>query len=184
MTQTKQPLPGSSHTVEKETGKADNAPEKPRRRALLNWLWALFGLLACLELSWFTGSIIRSRRARSSSPKNKYLDAGLVDAFKPGDVKAIPEGLLYLVRLPDGGFLALSRTCTHLGCAVPWDEKQQQFICPCHGSKFDQTGSVITAPAIRPLDYFPVRIENGQIRIDTAVPLRREAFEPSQATKV
>lgn len=184
MTQTKQPLPDLHSTVEKETGGADGAPEKPRRRALLNWLWALFGVLACLELSWFTGSIIRSRRARSSSRKNNYLDGGLVDAFKPGDVKAIPEGLLYLVCLQDGGFLALSRSCTHLGCAVPWDENKQQFICPCHGSKFDLTGSVITAPAIRPLDYFPVRIENGMIRIDTSAPLRREAFDSSQAAKV
>lgn len=184
MTQTKQPPPDLHHLVEDETGRADGAPDKPRRRALLNWLWAVFGVLACLELSWITGSIVRSRRAGTSSRKNNYLDAGLVDAFKPGDVKAIPEGLLHLVRLPDGGFLALSRSCTHLGCAVPWDEKQQQFICPCHGSKFDLTGSVVTAPALRPLDYFPVRIENGRIRIDTATPLRRETFEPSQAAKL
>jgi cytochrome b6-f complex iron-sulfur subunit len=184
MKQTEQPPPGLSQSVEKAATRADGVPEKPRRRALLNRLWALFGVLACLELSWLTGSLIRSRRAKSARQKDKYLDAGLVDAFKPGDVKAIPDGLLYLVRLQDGGFLALSRTCTHLGCAVPWDEKQQQFICPCHGSKFDLTGSVITAPALRPLDYFPVRIENGLIRIDTAAPLRREAFEPSQAAKV
>lgn len=162
-----------------------DGPEKPRRRALLNRLWALFGILALVELTWFTGSIIKSRRTKTvAREENKFIDAGLVDSLMPGDVKAIPEGLLHLVRLQDGSFLALSRACTHLGCAVPWDEKEKKFICPCHGSMFDLTGTVLSPPAIRPLDYFPVRIENGLIRIDTTAPLRRDAFEPSQAAKV
>ena len=45
--------------------------------------------------------------------------AGPSDAFAPGRVTAFPAGKFYLVRLEDGGFLALNRQCTHLGCSVP-----------------------------------------------------------------
>lgn len=165
--------------------KTDNTPEKPQRRTLLSWLWALLGLLACIELGWLTGSILKSRKTISARQNgSRFIDGGRVESFKPGDVKAIPEGMLYLSRLEDGSFIAMSKTCTHLGCTVPWDQEQQRFVCPCHGSTFDRTGSVLTAPAIRPLDYYPVRIENGLVRIDVANPTKRDMFNPSQATPV
>ena len=41
-----------------------------------------------------------------------------------------------------------------------------------------------TAPAPRPLEYYPVRIENGVVKIDVAAPRRRERFEPDQATRI
>lgn len=41
----------------------------------------------------------------------------------------------------------LSRTCPHAGCNVDYDNNQQKFVCPCHGSKFDLDGTVITGPA-------------------------------------
>ena len=41
------------------------------------------------------------------------------------------------VCLEDGGFLALHRQCTHLGCTVPWVPARQAFVCPCHASAFD-----------------------------------------------
>jgi cytochrome b6-f complex iron-sulfur subunit len=142
-------------------------------------------LLACIEIGWLTGSILKSRKAKTAQQNgSRFIDGGRVDSFKPGDVKAIPEAMLYLSRLKDGSFMAISKTCTHLGCTVPWDHERQQFVCPCHGSTFDRTGSVLTAPAIRPLDYYPVRIENGMIRIDVANPKKREAFDPSQTTPV
>ena len=60
------------------------------------------------------------------------------------------------MRLDDGGLLALSCKCTHLGCTVPWVEKEKKFLCPCHASAFDITGNVINSPAARALDTFPV----------------------------
>ncbi len=164
---------------------SDHLPEKPQRRTLLGWLWALLGLLACIELGWLTGSILKSRKPIAARRQdNRLIDAGRVESFNPGDVKAIPEAMAYLSRLEDGSFIALSKTCTHLGCTVPWDQARQSFVCPCHGSTFDRTGSVLTAPAIRPLDYYPVRIENGLLRIDIATPTRRETFDASQTTRV
>jgi cytochrome b6-f complex iron-sulfur subunit len=80
--------------------------------------------------------------------------------------------------------LALSRICTHLGCSVPWDEEKKKFVCPCHGSTFNMTGEVLTAPAPRPLDTYPVRIENGIVKVDISEPQKRQRFDPSQVTKL
>ncbi len=154
----------------------------PRRRLLVSWLWKCVAAVGILELSWLAGSLFTSR-SRNSTQKGEgstIINAGMIDQFKPGDVKAIPEGKFYLVCLEDGSFLALSRTCTHLGCSVPWHDDQQKFICPCHGSTFNERGVVLTPPAIRPLDYFPVKIENGLIRVDISQARRRDTFTTSQ----
>ncbi len=169
----------------KEKQIISDRPEKPQRRTLLNRLWALFGLLACIELGWLGASILKSRKTRNRAAEGgRFIDAGRIEAFNPGDVKAVPEGMFYLARLEDSSFIALSRTCTHLGCALSWDDKENKFICPCHGSTYDQNGVVLTPPAIRPLDFYPVRIENGRIRINIAAPLRRENFDQNQTTTV
>lgn len=162
----------------------ESSPDRPRRRNFLNWLWAGLATLACMEVGWFAGSILKNRRLREEQRLTSSLvDAGMVQDYSPGEVTAIPEGSFYLACLEDNSFIALSRTCTHLGCSVPWDDKQKKFVCPCHGSTFDSAGSVLTPPATRPLDYFPVRIENGSIRVDISSPLKRGLFKPSQASR-
>ena len=60
-----------------------------------------------------------------------------VESFEPGTVNAFVRGKFYLARLEDGGFLALHRKCTHLGCTVPWSKDQRKFVCPCHASSYD-----------------------------------------------
>jgi cytochrome b6-f complex iron-sulfur subunit len=69
--------------------------------------------------------------------------AGIVDDFPPGSVTPFNAGRFYLVRQQDGGFLALYRKCTHLGCAVPWNPAEGRFVCPCHASAFEMDGQVI-----------------------------------------
>jgi cytochrome b6-f complex iron-sulfur subunit len=95
-------------------------------------------------------------------------------------VTAFPQGRFYLACLADGGFLALSRRCTHLGCTVPWDPQKGQFACPCHASVFDIRGDVIQSPAPRPLNRFAVNIKNKRVMVDTSKPIRRMAFDASQ----
>jgi len=105
---------------------------------------------------------------------------GEVSKFPNGSVTPFNEGRFYLVRTQDGGFMAMYRKCTHLGCAVPWDQTKKQFICPCHASVFDQNGAVLNAPAPRPLDLFQVAIVNGQVQVDTGKQISRDRFDSSQ----
>ena len=41
----------------------------------------------------------------------------------------------------------LSATCPHLGGVVAWNPAEKSWDCPCHGSRFDCHGKVITGPA-------------------------------------
>jgi cytochrome b6-f complex iron-sulfur subunit len=138
------------------------------------------GIAALGEFAWIAGAFLRPRQRDVAS--SSLFTAGPVERFEPGSVTAFPAGRFYLVRLEDGGFMALHRECTHLGCTVPWDETQGRFACPCHASAFDITGRVLNAPAPRPLDFYAVRIENGIVRVDTRRRLQRTAFDPSQVT--
>lgn len=65
----------------------------------------------------------------------------------------------------NGKIIALSPTCTHLGCQVRWNPFKNEFDCPCHGSAFDITGKVIGGPAPRPLTRLPYKIVNGDFYI-------------------
>jgi cytochrome b6-f complex iron-sulfur subunit len=154
------------------------ASEPASRRRLLMRLWTLLGLGAVAELGWVTASFLRPR-PRASSELGVVV-AGPLERFEPGSVTAFPAGQFYLVRLKDGGLLALHRECTHLGCTVPWVAAEGRFKCPCHGSAFDITGAVLNPPAPRPLDLLAVRIENGIVKIDVSKRQRRSAFDPSQ----
>jgi cytochrome b6-f complex iron-sulfur subunit len=168
--------------VEKDN---NETTENPGRRHFLNRVWAFFGIAAAAELGWLGVSFMTSRKERNRSAKTEAIvTAGSVEQFTPATVTAVPLGQFYLACLADGSFLAVSRICTHLGCSVPWDEEKNQFVCPCHGSTFSMSGEVLTSPAPRPLDFYPVRIENGIVKVDTSTPQKRERFEPEQATRI
>jgi len=57
----------------------------------------------------------------------------------------------------------LNAVCTHLGCVVPWNENENKFKCPCHGSQYAPDGHVIRGPAPRPLALAHVSDSDGKI---------------------
>ena len=82
------------------------------------------------------------------------------------------QGHFFLLHAP-GGIIAAYRKCTHLGCAVPWNDAEDRFHCPCHGSEYHKrTAVVLRIPAPKPLQLFHI-VENaeGQLVVDTN-PLR------------
>jgi cytochrome b6-f complex iron-sulfur subunit len=156
---------------------------EPNRRSFLNILWVILGGVALVEFVAVAFAFLRPRKLEDrGEDTDSIITAGAVDRFALNSVTAFVRGKFYLARLEDGGFLALSRTCTHLGCSVPWMEKEMKFACPCHGSAFDITGSVIEAPAPRALDIYPIAIENNIIKVHTREPIKRSAFRVEQLT--
>ena len=159
--------------------------ETHSRRSFLNKLWIGLGAIATVELFAGVVSFFRPRKQEPSAAElEKIIIAGPADNFEPGTVSAFVRGKFYLARLEDGGFLAMSRNCTHLSCAIPWIARENKFVCPCHSSEFDIKGEVINPPAPRALDLYAVTIENNILKVDTGKLRRRSAFEPTQAVYV
>jgi cytochrome b6-f complex iron-sulfur subunit len=159
----------------------DNTSSQPKnisRRDFTKLALGAIGAALALETGAIGLSYAAPRVAEGAF--GSTITCGNVEDFPNGSVTPFNEGRFYLVRLQDGGFLALYRKCTHLGCAVPWDQTKNAFVCPCHASEFDNAGDVLNAPAPRPLDRFAVLIENGEVKVDTSTPLQRDKFEQSQ----
>jgi cytochrome b6-f complex iron-sulfur subunit len=77
------------------------------------------------------------------------------------------DGKFWLINNEDG-LLALYWKCPHLGCTVPWNENEEQFHCPCHGSLYDRRGVVLGGPAPRPMDIMAVTVEGDGVVVDTS----------------
>lgn len=54
------------------------------------------------------------------------------------------------------GVAAIYKVCTHLGCIYDWNQANERFECPCHGSKYRLDGRRIEDPAPRSCDRFLV----------------------------
>lgn len=70
---------------------------------------------------------------------------------------------------------ALRTVCTHLGCVTLWQENQQRFKCPCHGSGFYADGINFEGPAPRPLERYAIHLsDDGQLEVDTSRTFQEE----------
>lgn len=169
--------------MKKELSNTENnqAAKVKTRRDFLKKIWIGLGVIAGVELSVVSMSfLIPGNRKQRKINANQLKTAGNVIDFKSNSVTPFRDGKYYLIRMKDNGFLALSLKCSHLGCAVVWNENQQEFVCPCHASVFDIKGDVKRSPASRALDFFPVIIEQGMVKVDTSQAIRRNRFDEQQ----
>ena len=99
------------------------------------------------------------------------LDVGPVEELPPGSVKIVVAGSIAVgVYNLDGEFYAIEDRCSHDDgplCEGEWDTDECIAICPRHGARFDiTTGAALTLPAFQPVDTFPVRLEDGWVRVE------------------
>jgi len=154
---------------------------KTSRKDFMNIIWGAAGLLAATELS-LVGLRFLSPRS-TDGEFGGIFNMGDYNQIPAGSVTPVEAGRFYLVRMEDGGFLAVYRRCTHLGCAVPFDQSTRQFVCPCHGSEFTMDGGVLNQPATRPLDLFELSItDDGEITVDTRKPIERNNISHEHLT--
>lgn len=130
---------------------------------------------------------ITLRAGKEFLRENLNFAAQYKDLVLPGDLDSVAElgreqggilregvHLLAVYRDVAGSLHAHSAVCTHLGCAVRWNEVEKSFDCPCHGSRFDALdGHVIVGPANTPLANEDDRLGQLQSRVPGADSDRR-----------
>ncbi|MBQ1459911.1 MAG: FAD-dependent oxidoreductase [Oscillospiraceae bacterium] len=47
----------------------------------------------------------------------------------------------------DGAVYVVDIRCRHLGCQLEWNGDEKSWDCPCHGSRYDCRGNLISGPA-------------------------------------
>ena len=153
-----------------------------RRIFILGGFWSAFSLLmvgllgAPLDFMWIRK--VKGFGGPIPVSADRIPAAG-------SDPQRIFEGRFWLVNLEagttpngeetPGGVLALWTKCPHLGCTVPWNPsfnfsgRKGWFRCPCHNSTYTKEGGVLVfGPAPRPMDVFPITVEDdGSLIVQT-----------------
>lgn len=75
------------------------------------------------------------------SPQRLLIKAGIKDFFVDAG-----ESTIGLIK---GIFAKKDHKCSHMGCALSWNEEEQSWDCPCHGSRYTKEGELIDNPAQR-----------------------------------
>ena len=83
---------------------------------------------------------------------NDVVVSQFLSSHAVGD-RVLTQGLkgdpTYVVVESEGEIASfgLNAVCTHLGCVVPWNAAENKFMCPCHGSQYNNEGKVVRGPA-------------------------------------
>jgi 3-phenylpropionate/trans-cinnamate dioxygenase ferredoxin subunit len=101
------------------------------------------------------------------------IDVGSAAELPPNSVKIVNAGSITVgVYNLNGEFFALEDRCSHDDgplCEGDFDAETGVAICPRHGANIDiRTGEPRTLPATEPVDTFPVRIEDGIVKVEVA----------------
>ncbi len=88
-------------------------------------------------------------------PKSELPSGGM----KRFHIRGIPA----VVVNSKAGFAAFSLVCSHLGCLVTWEGDKNEFICPCHGAKFDVDGNVVSGPPPKGLERLNVEEKEAEV---------------------
>jgi 3-phenylpropionate/trans-cinnamate dioxygenase ferredoxin subunit len=99
------------------------------------------------------------------------IDVCAVDELPPGTYRLVPTGSIVVgVYNCGGGLYALEDRCSHDDgplCEGDWEPDDCIVVCPRHGSRFDlTTGRPLTLPAFEPVETFPVRVEDGIVKLE------------------
>jgi Rieske Fe-S protein len=126
------------------------------RREMVKFLTLGSALLAAAN--WVTAGA--SRVLRRGSKVERYIGSAAVLEREGSILFRYPtdQDPCIAVRTAEGKLAAYSQVCTHLSCAVIYNKKDNNLLCPCHKGMFSiDQGAPIAGPPTRPLSK--VKIE-------------------------
>ena len=148
-----------------------------RRKFLINTIMGL----GTITLGIFTVSFISS--CSNNGPTGPAIDSDILDITITVDISlsenqslanvggtlalgsnALDNAGILLYRSSETSVLAYSRVCTHNGCTIGAFQSGTS-TCPCHGSKFNTSGSVVNGPATTALKQYNATLQGTIITI-------------------
>lgn len=155
---------------------ATPGPDSARRHLLVRAVVAVQGAIGA-TVAYVLGGTILGPSFATHAPH--WLDAAKLDELdddaptpvtlritrQDGYRQVVDRRVVYLSRDGDGGVRALDSACTHLGCRTRYDAEVRQFLCPCHGGRYDVDGQVVAGPPPRPLRRLSARVEDGRVLV-------------------
>jgi cytochrome b6-f complex iron-sulfur subunit len=158
------------------------AKKKERRFFLFTTMGAAWTALAS-SLGVMTLGFLRFLFPNVLSEPPSKVKVGFPDQYEDNQVvERYKDQNIWVVKY-HGRIIALSTTCTHLGCTPNWLEKDAKFKCPCHGSGFygpglGEPGINFEGPAPRPLERWALSVgDDGQIVVDKSRKFQQERGE-------
>ncbi len=161
-----------AETAQTHSVAAFETPEDPSRRELGKKLFAAAATVYGVGLAWPVFRYLQSgATGADEGPQVSEVKVGPVKDFEPGSGKLFMFGSkpALLLRRPDGNFVALFATCTHLGCTVGYSKEHDKILCGCHGGVYDpNTGKNIAGPPPLPLKPLAVTTEGENVVVRRA----------------
>ena len=69
-----------------------------------------------------------------------------------GKIIEIDDKKVGVYKDENGKCFFIKPVCAHLGCELSFNNQEKTWDCPCHGSRYDIYGNIITEPAIENLE--------------------------------
>jgi Rieske Fe-S protein len=133
------------------------------RGGFLRWL---IGVLGAVALGGIVYPIVRYLKPPTASTAaiGQVVNIGPLSSFPAGQLTAATVNARpVIVTNVAGKIVVYSAICTHLGCiAAP---SGNELHCPCHGSVYSATGTVVHGPANLPLPFYSSSVSGGSVLV-------------------
>jgi menaquinol-cytochrome c reductase iron-sulfur subunit len=170
--------PAASMTMETESSRSP----KPKAVSRRSFLGVLLGFATAVVGAALSVPLLRValHPLFNATTHTDWSDVGKVDEFASvtapmkrlitieqvdGWRKIVSEKAIYILPPKDGVLRILSPICPHLGCSIPWNAGQQEFVCPCHAAIFGPDGSRVSGPSPRSMDDLESKVEDGMLKV-------------------
>jgi cytochrome b6-f complex iron-sulfur subunit len=114
-------------------------------------------LLQCCSAGASSAPTVDYKIDISTAPYTSLQTAG-------GSYADAAKGLI-IARDNAGNFKAVSIACTHEGVSVGYNAGSDTFVCPRHGARFNNTGTVTQGPASSDLKKYTTVLTGTSLHI-------------------
>lgn len=168
------PRPSVVQRIRERAGLISAATEMTRRQFsfIVVGAWGLVALASGIVMAALQSFMVPKV---TKEPPSTFRAGRPGDYSEPGVYTKLKNSRkVWIIHLDDGKLIALSTTCTHLGCIPNWLPADGKFKCPCHGSGFYMDGVNFEGPAPRPLERVKISLDGEYVVVDKSKIYRQE----------